>query len=432
MSPLSLHWQDRGEQGLTEEAFSSCCTAALPVLNRLTASNPHYANRLGWFAPDRWAGKNKIAELQQLAGRIREDEAAFVVIGIGGSNQAARAAIQALRPGQADRIIWAGNTLSAFELQQVLRRLDQEKSIYINCIAKNFETLEPGITFRVLRHYLENRYGRAEAARRTLATGTIGSTLARLCSDRGYTFVEFPDHVGGRYSVGTSVGLLPMAVAGIDISQMAEGMKAMEGLLKGNLTTSNMALQYACLRNYFYQHGYALDMLTCFEPRLTWLAKWWIQLYAESQGKESKGLYPVYSCNSEDLHATGQFVQQGSPVMMETFLSVRDDEASVIIPEETEEKGADYFDYMEGKDFRDINRLASEATLRAHAERGIPCISLELNQLTAYTLGEVFYFFMFACWLDSELLGVNAFDEPGVDAYKRYMFSSLNRPEKLV
>jgi len=423
MNGWDFSYVDR-QQVLSPGELQTRIKAAEPVLVRAAAGEKNYADKLGWLDVNNCASLKQVDSWRKLALKIKPDLDAFVDIGIGGSNQAARAAVTALCPPDGDKIIWAGNTLSAFELERTLKLLDTKKSIYLNCIAKNFETLEPGITFRVLRHYLERRYGRAEAAKRIFATGTFGSSLDRFCQEEGFTFLEFPVPVGGRYSIGTAVGLFPMAVAGINISALTEGMRAMQKELRSCPAESNPALKYACWRNLCYEHGYRLEMLAFFEPRLRYLAKWWVQLYAESEGKEGKGLYPVASCNSEDLHATGQFVQQGTPVILETFLEIAERDASVLVPED---ERIDHFAYVAGKDFWDINKIAMEATFTAHSERGIPCANLCLPALDAYNLGALFYFFMFSCYLDGEILGINPFNEPGVDAYKHYMFKNLGK-----
>ena len=272
---------------------------------------------------------------------------AFVVIGIGGSNQSSRAAVKALRPKDGPAILWAGNTISACEMARTLEELDGFRSVYIDCIAKNFETLEPGIAFRVLRQYLEKRYGPEDAAKRIFATGTPGSTLEALCRDNGYTFLTFPERVGGRYSVISDVGLFPMAVAGIDIQALTQGMRDMRDHLFTAPAEENLALRYACIRKLMLEHGYSLEMLAFFEPRLDYFAKWWVQTFAESEGKNSTALYPVVASNSEDLHATGQFIQEGSPILFETFLTVETRDASVVMPHEEKK---DYFDYLEGMD----------------------------------------------------------------------------------
>ena len=401
------------------------CRQAAPVLARAVAGDPAYQDFTGWRTVEESAGPQRVEFLQQQADRVRADADAFVTIGIGGSNQSSRAAIKALRPKDGPVMLWAGNTISAREMADTLETLDGYRSVYIDCIAKNFETLEPGIAFRVLRQYLEKRYGEAEAAKRIFATGTPGSTLHQLCKDHGYTFLTFPERVGGRFSVISDVGLFPMAVAGIDIGEITAGMRQMRDRLFAEGAEENIALRYAVLRKLLLEKGYALEMLSFFEPRLDFFAKWWVQTFAESEGKEDTALYPIVSSNSEDLHAVGQYVQQGRPVIIETFLTVRERDASVRIPPEPKK---DYFDYLTGKDFWDINEAARKGTFAAHSQRGIPCLEFSIPAIDARTLGQLYYYFIFSCYLSCELLGVNPFDQPGVEAYKQRMFQGLGRP----
>ena len=414
-----------GRTGLTQEALEQRLQAAAPLLAEVLAGEEQYQDNLGWFSVDEAAGPERVDFLLEQAARVRADADAFVVIGIGGSNQAARAVVKALRPENGPAILWAGNTISACETARLLKELDGYQSVYIDCIAKNFETLEPGISFRVLRRYLEQRYGQAEAAKRIFATGTPGSTLHQLCIDNGYTFLTFPERIGGRYSVGSDVGLFPMAVAGVDVKALVQGMRDMRDQLRAAPAGENLALRYACLRKWMLEQGLSLEMLAFFEPRLDYFAKWWIQLFAESEGKDGTGLYPVVSSNSEDLHSIGQFIQQGSPILFETFVTVRARDASVVLPA-TDKK--DYFDYLTGRDFWDINDTARQATMRAHSEGGIPCLELSIPAIDAHTLGELFYFFLFSCYLSCRLVGVNPFNQPGVESYKGYMFKNLGKP----
>ena len=414
-----------GRTGLTEEVLDQRVQAAAPLLAEVLAGEEQYQDNLGWLSVDEAAGPERVDFLLEQAARVRADADAFVVIGIGGSNQAARAVVKALRPENGPAILWAGNTISACETARLLKELDGYQSVYIDCIAKNFETLEPGISFRVLRHYLEQRYGQAEAAKRIFATGTPGSTLHQLCIDNGYTFLTFPERIGGRYSVGSDVGLFPMAVAGVDVKALVQGMRDMRDQLRAAPAGENLALRYACLRKWMLEQGLSLEMLAFFEPRLDYFAKWWIQLFAESEGKDGTGLYPVVSSNSEDLHSIGQFIQQGSPILFETFVTVRARDASVVLPA-TDKK--DYFDYLTGRDFWDINDTARRATMRAHSEGGIPCLELSIPAIDAHTLGELFYFFLFSCYLSCRLVGVNPFNQPGVESYKGYMFKNLGKP----
>lgn len=391
------------------------------VLETAQKGEAEYADSQGWLDVEEWAGEERIKKLEKLAAQIRQSADVFVLIGVGGSNNAARAVIKALQKAGTPDIVYAGNTLSPHALNKMLKKL-AGKSIYVNCIAKNFETLEPGASFRILRKYLQERYG-SKAPERIIATGTAGSSLERLCEAEGYTFLEFPDNIGGRYTAISNVGLLPMAVAGIDIREVVQGAGDMQKELHAGKAEENTAFQYACLRNLFYRNGYKAEMLSCFEPQFRYFYKWWIQLFAESEGKDDKGIFPVAGEYSEELHSVGQFLQEGAPFIFETFLDVREHQDSLMI----EADGMrDYFDYLDGKDFWDVNKEAYKATLTAHSRR-MPCLTLEIGTLDAYHFGQLFYFFEFACYLSCKLMGVNAFDQPGVEAYKKEMFKALGK-----
>ena len=406
---------------VTEEMLLRAMREAAPVLKRVQTGEEKYADSQGWLNVDQWAGEEWLDQIERIAGQVKATCDTFVLIGVGGSNNAARSVIEALAEDGVE-IIYAGNTLSPHALKKVLRSLEG-KEYAIDCIAKNFETLEPGSSFRILREAMAKKYSPEEAARRTICTGTYGSSLEALCKQEGYTFVPFPTDVGGRYSVFSFVGLLPMAVAGIDIRALVQGGRDMAKLLHEADAESNLALRYAALRNLYYRQGYALEMLASFEPQFRWFYKWWVQLFAESEGKDGKGIFPVAAEYSEELHAVGQYLQDGAPLMFETFLDVKAPTESLIIRSDGK---ADHFDYLNGKDFRDINRAAFEATVTAHSAK-MPCVLLEVGAIDAYHFGQLFYFFQFACALSGEILGINPFDQPGVEAYKGWMFKALGK-----
>lgn len=275
------------------------------------------------------------------------------------SNNAARSVIEALRKDDAPEIIYAGNTLSPDAMNRMMKRLEG-KSIY---------------------------------------------------------------NVGGRYTAMTNIGLFPMAVAGIDIRELVKGARDMQIRVHEESADENIAYQYACLRNLYYKEGYRVEMLSSFEPQFRFFYKWWIQLFAESEGKDNKGVFPVAGEFSEELHSVGQFIQDGSPIMFETFLDVKKQNASLIVePDEKE----DYFDYLDGKDFWEINKAAYHATVAAHSKK-LPCLTIEVDELDAYHFGQLFYFFQFACYLSCKIMGVNPFDQPGVEAYKKWMFEALGK-----
>ena len=391
------------------------------LLEKVQRGEEEYADSLGWLNVEEWAGSAAVAGIKALADKIRANADVFVLIGVGGSNNAARAVIEALKEDGSPEIVYAGNTLSPHAISKMLHKL-KGKSVYVNCIAKNFETLEPGSVFRILRKFMYETYGE-EASKRMIATGTPNSSLEQLCRDNGYEFLEFPGNIGGRYTAMSNVGLLPMAAAGIDICSLVKGAENMQKQLRTDNAEKNIAYRYAYHRNLLYNQGYPIEMLSGFEPQFRWFYKWWIQLFAESEGKDNKGIYPVASEYSEELHAIGQFVQEGSSVIFETFLKVSEQNASVMVEPD---KDNDYFDYLDNKDFWDINETAYEATVKAHKKR-LPCTTIEMKALDSYHFGELFYFFQFACYLSCRIMGVNPFDQPGVEAYKKNMFSALGK-----
>lgn len=391
------------------------------ILDAVRSGENQYKDSLGWLDVEEWAGDSWLTRYEGLARKVNRDADALVVVGIGGSNQAARAMVSAMGSKSGTEIIWAGNTISAHSINEVLGSL-KGKSVYIDVIAKNFETLEPGIAFRALRDFLKEQYGEKYAAR-VIATGTRGSRLEQLCTKHGFTFLPFPEDVGGRYTALTPIGLFPAAVAGLDLRAIAAGARRMRERLFSGPAENNMALRFAAVRNLMYQKGYRIEMLSFFEPRLFRFAKWWTQLFAESEGKDSTGLYPVIGSFSEDLHSIGQFVQQGTPVIFENFLEVRAREASPVLQADEVD---DAFGYLDGKDFDEINRAAFQATVAAHSER-FPCGILSVPALDEDTFGQLFYFFPFACYLSGKLLGINPFDQPGVEAYKNQMFGILGK-----
>lgn len=393
------------------------------VLARCQAGEERYADSQGWLEVDEWAGPAVLDRTERLAAELCAIADTFVIIGVGGSNNSARAVIKALRPNGA-RIVYAGNTLSAHELNGVLAELEGH-DVVIDCIAKNFETLEPGSSFRLLRQYLVGRYGKEEAAHRIVCTGTIGSPLEELCRAEGYTFVPFATNVGGRYTALTEVHLLPLAVAGADIRALAAGAKRMQEQLRATDGLENSAWRYACLRNILWDRGYRVELLGFFEPRFRWFSKWWEQLYAESEGKDGKGIFPAALECSEEMHSLGQYAQDGTHQLFETFIDLMEPGAGdSLVLGGTDV--ADAFGYLDGKDFWDINKASFNATRAAHAEV-LPVLTLEIDRIDEEHFGMLFYWFAFACYASGSLLGVNPFDQPGVEAYKRLMFEALGK-----
>ena len=419
---LELTVKDQREL-VTEEALRQAMQCHAEILRRAQAGEAKYSDSQGWLDVNERASNAIQTHIEQIAADVRAHCDAFVIIGVGGSNNAARSVIEALAQQSGDtEIFYAGNTLNPNALNRMLKSLEG-KDYVIDCIAKNFETLEPGSSFRILRKAMTAKYGPEEAARRTICTGTYGSSLEELCKAEGYTFVPFPTNVGGRYTAMTYVGLLPMAVAGIDIRALVQGAADMQKRLHEGAPEDNLALRYACLRNLYYQKGYKLEMLASFEPQFRWFYKWWIQLFAESEGKDGKGLFPVASEFSEELHSVGQYIQDGAPLMFETFLDVTARDDSLVVESDGKK---DFFDYLDNKDFWDINKAAFGATVTAHSQK-LPCLILRVPHLDAYNFGQLFYFFQFACYVSGEILGINPFDQPGVEAYKAWMFQALGK-----
>ena len=380
------------EKFVSTDELDAYAAAHADVLARCQAGEERYADSQGWLDVDEWAGPEILDRTEKLAAHIRDIADTFVIIGVGGSNNSARAVVEATHPSGA-RIVYAGNTLSAYELNRVIEELEGHE-VVIDCIAKNFETLEPGSSFRLLRQYLVKRYGREEASRRIVCCGTIGSPLEDLCHAEGYTFVPFATNVGGRYTALTEVHLLPLAVAGADIRALAAGAKKMQ-------------------------------LLGFFEPRFRWFSKWWEQLFAESEGKDGKGIFPSSLECSEEMHSLGQYAQDGTHQLFETFIDLTTPgEGDSLVLGGTDV--ADAFGYLDGKDFWDINKASFTATRAAHAEV-LPVFTLEIDRIDEEHFGMLFYWFAFACYASGSLLGVNPFDQPGVEAYKRLMFEALGK-----
>lgn len=410
-----------GAGWLTECEIKQAMAKHGDLLTVVKKGEEKYRDSLGWLDPDQWASDNWLTAYEDLAKRVQEIADVLVVIGIGGSNQAARAVADAIGEKSGVEIVWAGNNISAHSVQQVLTSLEG-KRVCINVIAKNFETLEPGLSFRILRKYLKDIYGE-KYAQRVICTGTRGAHLEEIAKQYGFAFLPFPENIGGRFTALSPIALFPLAVAGMDIRAMVAGAKKMREELLAENSGDSVALRYAVIRNLLFEKGFRMEMLSFFEPRWFRFAKWWMQLFGESEGKDNKGLYPVFGNFSEDLHSIGQFLQDGTPVIFETFLEVADSGASYIV----ESDGIDdRFHYLDGMDVDQINRVACEATIQAHSEK-YPCVRLTVPAINEETFGKLFYFFAFVCYLSAKIFGVNPFDQPGVEAYKVNMFHALGK-----
>ncbi len=392
------------------------------LLSAVQAGESVYSDSLGWLDPDEWGGEDWLDKSIELAERARAIADTFVVIGIGGSNNSVRALLKAVGERCGMNIVYAGNTLSAYEYKKTAESLEGHDFV-IDCIAKNFETLEPGLAFRIFRDLLARRYGKEGAAERIFCTGTVGSHFEKLARDNGYTFIPFPGDIGGRYTALSPVHLVPMAAGGADIRSFSQGAHDMARLLRTAGAADNPAFIYAVARNHFFSKGYRIEILSSFEPRFRWFYKWWEQLFAESEGKCDKGLFPVGLEFSEELHSLGQFIQDGSPVVFETFIDVKSAGASVPIPADGVD---DKFSYLDGMTVESVNRVSQEATMKAHSSR-CPCLRISIEDINEYTIGALMYFFEFSCYLSGSIMGINPFNQPGVEKYKMEMFSNLGK-----
>lgn len=367
-----------------------------------------------------------LENITQTAEEIRANADVLVCIGIGGSYLGAKAVIQALTPylgpPNETEILFAGHHISGAYIRELLDYIEG-RSVYVNVISKSGTTLEPALAFRYVRQYVEDAFEDADR-RIIVTTDPEKGALNTLHADRGYRKFAIPRDVGGRFSVLTPVGLLPIAAAGIDVMSLFYGAVSQAETLKD--PNDNDALRYAALRYAMLQDGKTIDLLSVFEPGLRGIGEWWQQLFGESEGKDGTGLFPAIAQYSTDLHSFGQYVQDGQRTLMETFLMVENDEGNVPVPDA--EGNLDGLNYLRGKTVSDVNRAAYEGTSRAHADGGVPNLTLWLDRISPGTIGEAIYFFEHAVSVSGYLLGVNPFDQPGVEAYKNEMFSLLGRP----
>ena len=388
---------------------------------------------VGWVNLPRDYDKAEFARIQAAAKKIQSDSKALVVIGIGGSYLGAKGAIDFLcspnynlKKKDTPNIYFVGCGLSADYLQEIMDLIGDE-DFSVNVISKSGTTTEPAVAFRFFKAALEKKYGKAEAAGRIYATtDKARGALKSLADAEGYDTYVVPDDVGGRYSVLTAVGLLPIAVAGVDIEQLMAGAAEMMETCRKADFDANPAWQYAAARNELYQKGKKIEILAAYEPAFRFMTEWWKQLYGESEGKENKGIFPASVEFTADLHSMGQYIQQGERHLFETVVRFGPSAADLKVP--YDEADGDGLNFLAGKDMDYIATQAMDGTLLAHVEGGVPNMIVKVGQKNAYTLGEIIYFFEYACGLSGYLLGVNPFDQPGVEAYKKNMFALLGKP----
>jgi glucose-6-phosphate isomerase len=392
---------------------------------------------LGWVGLPSSITDEELREIEDTAAMLRTRCEAVVVVGIGGSYLGARAVIDALsdsfdwlrNPGKRKNpvMLYAGNNISEDYLHELMSYLDDKQFGLIN-ISKSGTTTEPALAFRLLKDLLESKVGKEEARLRIVAvTDAARGALRTLANSEGYKTFVIPDNVGGRYSVLTPVGLLPIAVAGIQIRKLVEG--ALEIEKAAGPTTAfdyNLPAIYAVIRNELYKRGKKIEILVNYHPKLHFLAEWWKQLFGESEGKENLGIFPAAVDFTTDLHSMGQWIQEGERTIFETVLSIRQPNKKVVIPHD--DRDLDGLNYLEGKRVDEVNKMAELGTRIAHVDGGVPNLLIELPELNEKYIGQLIYFFEKACGISGYLLGINPFDQPGVEAYKKNMFALLEKP----
>lgn len=384
---------------------------------------------LGWLDLPVSFDTREFSRIQQAADKIKKQSQVLVAIGIGGSYLGARSAIEMLKRyfnQEGVEVIFVGNQISSTYTKQLIGYL-ADKDFSINVISKSGTTTEPAIAFRIFKEYLEQRYGKEEAKNRIYATtDKAKGALKTLATAEGYETFVVPDDVGGRFSVLTPVGLLPIAASGVDIEEMMKGAKDAYLYYMEQDVDKNDALKYALVRNALYRSGKKIEMLVNYEPKLNYLAEWWKQLFGESEGKDGKGIWITSASFSTDLHSLGQMIQQGERTIFETVLDVETPEEDIVIKEDKD--NLDGLNFLSGKTMDYVNKMAMAGTMVAHVDGGVPNIRVTFPNISAYTYGYLVYFFEFACGVSAYTLGVNPFNQPGVESYKKNMFALLGKP----
>lgn len=411
-----------------EKSFQNNLLLAQQSHHILKERNGKGNDFLGWLDLPDFVSEEYISKIQNIAKEFSKKDV-VVIIGIGGSYLGAKAVIEALKPQFAKNkpeIIFAGHTLSEDYYSELLDYL-KGKNFAVVIISKSGTTTEPAIAFRLLQNEMKNIYPPQFLRDNIIAiTDKNKGALKTIATDEGYRTFVIPDDVGGRFSVLTAVGLLPIAIAGFNIKKLIAGAKASFNDCNSTDIEKNAAIRYAAFRNYLYSSGKKIEILANFNFRLNFIAEWWKQLYGESEGKENKGLFPASVSFTTDLHSMGQYIQQGERIIFETFITIKNNrEKTVTIP--FDEKNLDQLNYIAGKNIEFVNEKACEGTLMAHLDGNVPCSSIVLENLDEYNLGYLIYFFEFACALSGYILNINPFDQPGVEDYKRNMFKLLGK-----
>ncbi len=421
------------KQFVGENEYKGIASAVEAAHKTLTEKSGLGNDFLGWVTLPSDYDKGEFERIKKAAEKIKKDSEVLIVIGIGGSYLGARAAIEALKSTlynslkkDTPEIYFVGNSISPTYLSEVIS-LVEGRDFSVNVISKSGTTTEPALAFRVFREMLEQKYGAEGAKGRIYATtDKARGTLKELSDRNGYETFVIPDDVGGRYSVLTAVGLLPIACAGCDIDALMSGAKAAQDGLCDPDIEKNDCYKYAAIRNILYRKGFKAEMLVAYENSFVMMNEWFKQLFGESEGKDGKGIYPTSAAFSTDLHSLGQFIQDGSKILFETVVQFEKPQKDFFLKDDPE--NGDGLNFLSGQNMSVVNRKAFEGTVLAHTEGGVPNMVLEVPQLNEFELGYMIYFFEKACAISGYLLGVNPFDQPGVESYKKNMFALLGKP----
>ena len=390
----------------------------------------------GWVNLPTNFDKEEFARIEKAAKKIQKDSDVLVVIGIGGSYLGARAVIETLtstfynmlsdKQRKTPQVFFVGNNMSPNYINDLLECIEK-KDISINVISKSGTTLEPAMAFRIFREYLESKYGIDEARKRIyVTTDKTKGALKTLSNEEEYETFVIPDNIGGRYSVLTAVGLLPIAVAGVDIKKLMEGARNAQEKYNEEDLKYNDCYKYAVIRNMLYNQNKTTEILVNYEPKMLYFTEWWKQLYGESEGKEGKGIFPAGTIFTTDLHSLGQYIQEGKRNLFETVINIEKSKTNIKL--KADEDNIDGLNYLEGKDLDYVNHKAMEATIEAHVSGDVPNVVINMEKIDEENLGELIYFFELACAISGKLLGVNPFNQPGVEKYKKNMFKLLGKP----
>lgn len=426
----------KAEKFLSQREMESMKFAVMNAKDRLLSGQGEGSDFQGWIDLPVNYDKDEFERIKAAAKKIQSDSDVLIVIGIGGSYLGARAAIEYLRHGfynemekedrKTPQIYYVGNSMSSNYLQDVIDVMG-DKDFSINVISKSGTTTESAIAFRIFRKLLVQKYGEAEAAKRIYSTtDKARGALKTMSDEKGYECFVIPDDVGGRFSVLTAVGLLPIAVSGADIDQLMEGAAKGRELTMNTAYEENASLLYAAARNVFYRKGKNIEILANYEPSMHYIAEWWKQLFGESEGKDQRGIFPASVDLTTDLHSMGQYIQDGLSMKFETVLNIEKSRTTIIL--EAEENDLDGLNYIANKELDYVNKCAMQGTIAAHTEGGVPNLMVHIPEQNEFYLGELFYFFEFAVAISGYLNNINPFDQPGVEFYKKNMFKLLGKP----